>query len=74
MDNQHRKITGYRELGEQEIANMNRVKEMGEQLGLLLSNLEAQNGIDLRWTSIARTDLQEGIMSLTRAIARPESF
>lgn len=74
MDNQHRKITGYRELGEQEIANMNRVKEMGEQLGLLLSNLEAQNGIDLRWTSIARTDLQKGIMSLTRAIARPESF
>lgn len=29
MDNQHRKILGYRELNEQEIALMNKIKELG---------------------------------------------
>jgi len=36
MDNQHRKITGYRELTEDEIALMNRIKAVGadlEQIG-----------------------------------------
>lgn len=32
MDNQHRQITGYRELSQQEIDLMNRIKAMGERL------------------------------------------
>ena len=39
MDNQHRKISGYRELGEQEIALMNEIKEHGRQLGELVAKL-----------------------------------
>lgn len=32
MENQHRKITGYRELNAEEIALMNEVKELGPQI------------------------------------------
>ncbi len=28
----------------------------------------------LRWCSIARTDLQKGLMALTRAVAQPDNF
>ena len=32
MENQHRKITGYRELNAEEIALMNEIKELGPKL------------------------------------------
>jgi hypothetical protein len=32
------------------------------------------HGVDLRWLSIARTDLQKGIMAAVRAIAKPGGF
>lgn len=32
MENQHRKITGYRELNTEEIALMNEIKELGPQI------------------------------------------
>lgn len=39
MDNQHRKIKGYRELSQEEIDLINRIKEQGEVFGGLLSEL-----------------------------------
>lgn len=36
MDNQHRKITGYRELNEEEIDLMNEVKALGVQIEAVL--------------------------------------
>ena len=74
MDNQHRKITGYRDLSQEEIDLMNEVKVQGEQLGALIRKVRATPGIDPRWAAEANTDLQKGIMCLVRAIARPESF
>jgi len=74
MENQHRKIKGYRELDEAEIALMNMVKEKGRELGLLVENLRATQDIDQRWVSIGATHLQTGLMALTRAIARPDFF
>ena len=74
MDNQHRHIKGYRELSEAEIALMNEIKRLGEVLGELVSRLRATEDIDQRWVSIGATDLQTGLMALTRAVARPESF
>lgn len=41
MENQHRKIKGYRELSQAEIDLMNRIKEQGEVFGDLLSELAA---------------------------------
>jgi len=74
MENQHRQIKGYRELDEAEIAMMNMVKEKGRELGLLVETLRATQDIDQRWVSIGATDLQTGLMALTRAIARPDFF
>jgi hypothetical protein len=74
VDNQHKKITGYRDLSEAEIALMNEVKIAGNTLGNLVDQVAQTPGIDKRWTAIAKTHLQEGVMALVRSIARPESF
>lgn len=74
MDNQHRKITGYRELSAEEIALMNRIKEQGACLGSMIEDLRALPDSDKRWVSIAETDLQKGIMAAVRSVARPASF
>lgn len=82
VDNQHKKITGYRDLSEEEIALMNEAKELSEKVGEFVDKLSASDviltpdadGIDQRWLAIGRTDLQTGFMALIRSIARPTTF
>lgn len=74
MDNQHRQIKGYRELDEAEIALMNEIKTKGAELGALVDKLRAKPGLDQRWISVGATDLQTGLMALTRGVAKPEFF
>lgn len=74
MDNQHREIKGYRELNAEEIALMNEVKSKGAELGELVAKLRAIEGLDQRWVSIGATDLQTGLMALTRGVACPTFF
>lgn len=74
MENQHRKIKGYRELTQEEINLMNEVKQKGIELGELFEKLELISDLDKRWLSIGKTDLQKGLMAITRAIARPDFF
>lgn len=74
MDNQHRKIKGYRELSQFDIDMMNVVKEMGVQIGDLVDTLEGASDTDKRWVEIGKTSLQQGLMALTRSIAKPEFF
>lgn len=74
MENQHRKIKGYRELNQEEIDAMNEVKAMGIKLGELVEKLEGNQDLDQRWIESGKTDLQKGLMALTRSIARPEFF
>jgi len=74
MDNQHRQILGYRELNEAEIVAMNEVKLKGAELRELVDNLRAQKDLDQRWVSIGATELQQGLMALTRAITKPTFF
>ena len=74
MDNQHRKIVGYRELNADEIALMNEIKETGIDLGNLVSELELNDELDQRWVAIGKTHLQQGLMALTRAVAKPDFF
>lgn len=85
MENQHRMITGYRELSQEEIDLMNEIKAEGERLQTLMGSVKRnivqtsqQHGTPdaehHRWASIARTHFQEGLMALTRAVAKPQSF
>jgi hypothetical protein len=68
------KVTGYRQLNEQEAALMNEIKAHGIALGELVAKLRAVDGLDQRWVSIGATDLQAGTMALVRAVARPTTF
>lgn len=74
MDNQHRKISGYRELNQDEIDLMNRIKSFGPDLEKLIEDLKKNREIDGRWVSIGATHLQQGLMALTRSVAKPEFF
>lgn len=74
MENQHKKIKGYRELTQVEIDLMNEVKAKGVELGELVEKLMSTDGLDKRWISIGKTDLQTGLMALVRGIAQPETF
>jgi len=91
MENQHRKIKGYRELSQYEIDLMNEIKGLGvtiEQVyDKLQSHLEAQaDAADIDeiarlgaaeptvWADTGKTQLQMGLMALTRAVAQPAFF
>lgn len=73
MDNQHRKISGYRELTQDEIDLMNRIKAFGPELEALINDL-SKNDTDGRWVAIGKTHLQQGLMALTRSVAKPGFF
>jgi len=72
MDNQHRKIVGYRELSQEEVDSMNVIKDMGKRIDIMLD--EMPKDADGRWKAIGKTHLQEGLMALTRSIAKPDFF
>ena len=74
MKDQHTKISGYRDLSQEEIDLMNEIKEKGEELGFLINKLASIPTLDQRWVSIGKTDLQTGIMALVRAVAQPTTF
>lgn len=80
MENQHRKIIGYRELNEAEITAMNTIKALGIEINGIIQELRSSPNnptnfeTDQRWVSIGETHLQQGLMALTRAIARPDFF
>lgn len=74
MENQHRKITGYRELTQQDVNDMNDIKAEGERLKTVIEAMRSRKEIDQRWVSIAETNLQQGIMAAVRAVAQPNSF
>ena len=85
MDNQHKKIKGYRDLSQEEIDLMNEAKELAEKVGELVEKLESKALEDIRsdnpitapnlhWVATGRIDLQKGFMSLIRSIAKPTTF
>ncbi|WP_296029248.1 hypothetical protein [uncultured Alcanivorax sp.] len=68
------KITGYRQLSPEDAALMNEIKAHGEELKALVEKLRGLPDTDQRWISIGATDLQTGLMALTRSVAKPTSF
>ena len=68
------KITGYRQLTQEEAALMNAGKALAEQVGAYIEKLRSIDGLDQRWISIGATQLQQGFMAVIRGIAKPTSF
>lgn len=72
MDNQHRKIGGYRELKEDEIAVMNAIKAWEASWNRIVDSLKAAGGeYDQRCVAIAATHIETGMMFAVKAVAQP---
>jgi hypothetical protein len=67
-------IEGYRQLNEGEVAAINDVKRLGVMLGEFIDVQRADDQCDQRWVSLGATHFQQGLMALTRAIAKPDFF
>ena len=74
MDNQHKKITGYRDLSQDEIDAMNEGKALAEQVGAWIARLAGEPSMDQRAVALAKTNLQQGFMWGIRSIAQPTTF
>lgn len=74
MSDDKPKVKGYRELSPETIAMMNAVKTKGEELGELIEQLRNTDGLDQRWIATGATDIQKGLMCVTRGIAQPNTF
>ena len=83
------KITGYRQLSEDEVTLMNEGKALAEACGDYIAKLRLHPDVggrnspdggnirpplDHRWISIGATDLQRGFMAVIRGIAQPTTF
>lgn len=74
MENQHRRIKGYRELSQEEIDLMNEGKALAEQVGAYIGKLQAAQGLDQRAVALGKTHLQTGFMWAIRGVAQPTTF
>ena len=73
VDNQHKQISGYRDLTEEEIALMNVIKEDEKLIAHLLGIVKQTPNVNMRNIAIARTAFEDAFMRLVRAVARLES-
>lgn len=71
MENQHKMIQGYRDLSQDEIDCMNKIKEAEKKLGELWREVSSSSA-DGRWMSISKTHFEEGFSAFVRAVAKPE--
>lgn len=73
MQDQHTKISGYRDLSQAEIDLMNECKVVAAQCQELISKLELID-TDKRALALGKTNLQQGFMWTVRSIAKPTTF
>jgi hypothetical protein len=73
VDNQHELIKGYRDLTEEEILLINKVKDYEIELGGLWRTINGLDETDRRWAAVAKTHFEEGCSALVRSIAKPQS-
>ena len=62
MENQHKKIKGYRDLSQNEIDLMNEGKILAEKVGEFVAKLEATESTDKRNVALGKTNLQQGFL------------
>lgn len=72
MDNQHKKIAGYRDLTQAEIDLMNEAKALEAQFNGMVDRLHALPDVDKRNVALGQTYAEDAFSRIVRAIARPE--
>ncbi len=73
MKDQHKQITGYRDLTQGEIDAVNELKSVYEEIALILDDQTEKYDVDRRSQTIAMTKLQESAMWAIRSITKPGS-
>jgi len=51
-----------------------KIESLGAELGTLVADMKHSAGLDQRWVSVGATDLQKGLMALSRAVLQPTKF
>lgn len=74
MKDQHEKITGYRDLSQEEIDLMNEGKALAEDCRKFIGKLNLAPDTDKRCVALGQTNLQQGFMWAIRGVARPTTF
>lgn len=74
MENQHKKIKGYRDLDKTNIDRINRIKQLGNEYKEYLDELESKGIMDPHDLELAKDHIQIGVMYSVRALAQPEGF
>ena len=67
-------IKGYRELSDDELIMINKLKDLADIVGQTVTLFKDDKDIDQRWLAMATTDLQKGFMAAVRAVAQPTTF
>lgn len=77
MENQHKMISGYRDLNLGEINAINDIKQAEIAIGELWKSVGDHEGndftVDMQWMAIAKTHFEEGFSAFVRAVAKPEA-
>jgi hypothetical protein len=73
VDNQHKKISGYRDLSLEEIELINRVKRTEQMVALLHADVKLGDAGDPRELAIARSHFEDAFIHLVKAVAKPET-
>lgn len=74
MEQQEGRITGNRALAQAEIEAINRIRAVSHEVGQMIESLQGFEGLDQRWVSIGKTQVQLGLMALERGVAQPDTF
>ena len=72
MDEKHKSVNGYRELNQTEIDDIAKIKKLGDFIETVVDQLP--DDVDKHWIAIGKTHLQQGLMAITRAIAKPDLY
>ena len=64
-------VAGYKPQTNDNVALVNRNKEIEERVLRILDELKGLQGVDQRWLATGRTDIEKGFMSVNRAIFQP---
>jgi UDP-N-acetylenolpyruvoylglucosamine reductase len=68
------KIKGRRELNEHEIGIINEITASASSVEYLIDKVQDTVSADKAWISKATEQLQQGFMSLVRAVEKPDTF
>ena len=74
MKNQHKLISGYRDLTQAEIDLVNEGKRIGHEVEQYLLKLQRDSNTDKRSVSFAIKFIQTGFMWAARSVMKPESL